>query len=139
MVSLVIKNPDLPSGYNVVSTTWQLATSKDFVPSSIIQQSLENTVNKFNIQFDIELELGVKYYARCRVVYNKGFSNYSNINVFIAKDLNEIELNLSLIDIIELDLTRPYYIKKEGQYYILNKITFQKGQTTIGEFIRINK
>lgn len=94
MVSLVIKNPDLPSGYNVVSTTWQLATSKDFVPSSIIQQSLENTVNKFNIQFDIELELGVKYYARCRVVYNKGFSNYSNINVFIAKDLNEIELDL---------------------------------------------
>ncbi len=94
MVSLVIKNPDLPSGYNIVSTTWQLATSKDFVPSSIIQQSLENTVNKSNIQFDIELELGVKYYARCRVIYNKGFSNYSNINVFIAKDLNEIELDL---------------------------------------------
>ena len=75
MVSLVIKNPNLPSGYNIVSTTWQLATSKDFIQSSIVVESIENTVNKLNIQFDTELQLGVKYYARCIVIYNNGVSN----------------------------------------------------------------
>ena len=92
MVSLMIKNPDLPTGYEVVNVSWYLARDKEF--TDIVVQSIENTVNKSNIQFNIELDLGVKYYAKSRIVYNKGFSNYSNINVFVAKDLNEIELDL---------------------------------------------
>jgi len=52
---------------------------------------------------------------------------------------HEIELALSIDDVIGLDLTRPYYIKQEGMYYILNRIMFNEGKTLVGEFIRINK
>ena len=31
------------------------------------------------------------------------------------------------------------FIEKESAYYILNKISFQEGETTIGEFLKINK
>ena len=118
MLSLVIKNPNLPSGYSIVSTTWQVAKNKDFIPSSIVAESIENAVNKLNIQFDIDLELGVKYFARCRVIYNKGFSNYSNINVFIAKDLNEIEflivgIILLVMNILNFILYRKIFKKKQ--------------------------
>lgn len=52
---------------------------------------------------------------------------------------HEIELALNLNDILGLYLTRPYYIKKEGMYYVLNRVFYQEGQTLTGEFIRINK
>ena len=68
---------------------------------------------------------------------NENFAEYSLIfNNFKA---HNIELNLTLIDLLQLDFTRPYYFSKEGMYYILNKVTFQEGETTMGEFIRINK
>lgn len=160
MVSLVIKNPNLPSGYNIVSTTWQLATSKDFIQSSIVVESIENTVNKLNIQFDIELQLGVKYYARCRVIYNKGFSNYSNINVFTARDLNEIELDvaaptkisrpsisilpnmvekpISLLEFKGGDFTTKYNIAQESASWILEDINGKVVWDRINDSVNLN-
>lgn len=94
MVALMIKNPNLPSGYEILNTSWWLSSTPDFGELDIIGISIEDTVNLLNIQFDVDLEVGRKYYAKCRVVYNKGFSNESNINVFTARDLNEINLDL---------------------------------------------
>ena len=94
MVALMIKNPNLPTGYEILNTSWWLSDSPDFEDINIIGISIEDEINLLNIQFDVELEIGRKYYAKCRVVYNKGFSNDSNINVFIARDLNEINLDL---------------------------------------------
>lgn len=94
MVALMIKNPNLPSGYEILNTSWWLSSTPDFGELDIVGISIEDTVNLLNIQFDVDLEVGRKYYAKCRIVYNKGFSNESNINVFTARDLNEINLDL---------------------------------------------
>lgn len=65
------------------------------------------------------------------------FSGYSKLfNNFRAHD---IELALGLEDVLNLDLTKPYYFKQEAGYYILNKLSFQDGETTTGEFVRINQ
>ena len=65
------------------------------------------------------------------------FSDYEKI--FNNFRVHEIELVLGLNDILSLDLTRPYYFKQEAGFYILNKLPYQKGETVIGEFVRINQ
>lgn len=65
------------------------------------------------------------------------FSEYEKI--FNNFRVHEIELALGLNDILSLDLTRPYYFKQEAGFYILNKLPYQKGETIIGEFVRINQ
>ncbi|MDB9972285.1 hypothetical protein OAE09_06480 [Alphaproteobacteria bacterium] len=52
--------------------------------------------------------------------------------------IHTIELLLSKSDIMSLDLSAKYYFEKEHQVYLLNKLTWTEGKTTIGEFIRIN-
>lgn len=52
---------------------------------------------------------------------------------------HEIELALSVLDILEIDMTRPYYFSQEAQCYILNKLNFQEGSEASGEFVRINR
>lgn len=67
----------------------------------------------------------------------ENFSDYSKIfDNFRAHDL---ELALGLEDILNLDLTRPYYFQQQAGYYILNKLPYQDGETQTGEFVRINK
>ena len=80
----MIKNPNLPTGYEILNVSWWLSDSPDFEDTNIIGISIEDEINLLNIQFDVELEIGRKYYAKCRVVYNKGFSHDSNINVFLV-------------------------------------------------------
>lgn len=50
--------------------------------------------------------------------------------------VHDIELNLSLTDVLLLDLRKRYWFKQEQQYYILNKLNFDDKNAT-GEFIRI--
>ena len=52
--------------------------------------------------------------------------------------IHTIELLLSKSDIMGLDLSAKYYFEKQHQVYLLNKLTWKEGKTTIGEFIRIN-
>lgn len=57
----------------------------------------------------------------------------------ILNDLkvHEIELSLSISDILNLDLTAVYYFEQESSYYILNKITYKHQQVSTAEFIKI--
>lgn len=52
---------------------------------------------------------------------------------------HNIELILTLPEILTLDLIKPKYFRQEGAYYVLNKITFDEGKNSVGEFVRINK
>ena len=52
--------------------------------------------------------------------------------------IHEIELLLSKADVMSLDISGVYYFEWEKQIYLLNKLTWKEGVTTIGEFIRIN-
>lgn len=68
------------------------------------------------------------------------FQNYAEYKgVLYNLRLHNIQLVLTERDIIELDMTKPYYFKQEGQYYMLNKLSYQEGQISKGEFVRINK
>lgn len=67
----------------------------------------------------------------------ENFTDYEMI--FDNFRAHEIELALGLEDILNLDLTRPYYFKQEAGYYILNKLPYEEGETQTVEFVRINK
>jgi hypothetical protein len=66
-------------------------------------------------------------------------SKYYGEHSRILKDLrvHEIELALGIADILTLDLKKLYYFEQEKQYYILNKLTWEPGKTSVGEFIRV--
>lgn len=53
--------------------------------------------------------------------------------------MHKIELALSLSDIIHLDFRKLYYFTQEASYYILNKLTWEDGKTTKGEFIKVKR
>jgi hypothetical protein len=65
-----------------------------------------------------------------------------NYNVFgqILNDsrLHDIDLNLSLVDYLTIDLKKLYYFAQEQQYYILNKLSFDNSKSK-GEFIRVKR
>lgn len=66
----------------------------------------------------------------------KNWAGYSGVlNNFRS---HTIELALSLVDIVQLDMTKPYYFAQEGQYYMMNSLSWQEGKTCTAEFIRIN-
>lgn len=65
------------------------------------------------------------------------YADYNSIlNNFRAHD---IELALGLEDFLSMDLTVPYYFEQEAGYYIVNKISYQDGQESLAECVRINK
>lgn len=68
------------------------------------------------------------------IVYEK----YQQFNNF-AEDakVHDIELALSLSDILQLDLKKLYYFENEAAYYILNRLSYKTGQKTKGEFLKI--
>lgn len=125
MVTLMIENSNLPTGYNVENVSWWLGTDDKFTEASTVASSIEDTVHLTNIQFDLTLEIGVQYYAKCRIVYNKGFSNDSNIHIFVAKDLNEIALDLA----IPSKISRPTIsISPAGALKPTGLLTFSGGE-----------
>lgn len=125
MVLLMIKNPALPADYTIENVSWWLSETLEFRPGDILRESIEDPVNKLSIQFDIDLEIGKKYYAKCRVVYNKGFSNDSNINIFIARDLNEIDLDI----VAPTKISRPTIeILPDVKSKPLGMLTFKGGE-----------
>lgn len=71
-------------------------------------------------------DLVLKYYP----TYQKILNNFK---------MHEIEVALSLPDIINLDFTKLYYFEQEASFYILNKLQWEEGKTCKGEFIKINK
>lgn len=53
--------------------------------------------------------------------------------------IHDIELTLSISDIVQIDFTRLYYFEQEASYYKLNKVTWEDGKNAIGEFIRVKR
>lgn len=68
------------------------------------------------------------------------FNNYSEYQkIFTNFRVHNISLIITENDFIGLDLTKPVFFKQENAYYICNKITFEEGKNSTGEFIKINK
>ena len=55
---------------------------------------------------------------------------------FDAK-VHEIEVTPALSDVLHLDLRKIYYFGQEAAFYILNKLTYNTGSPSKGEFLKI--
>lgn len=53
--------------------------------------------------------------------------------------LHTINLYLHPADVLLLDLKKLYYFAQEQQFYIINKISYEGGNSTKGEFIRVKR
>lgn len=69
-------------------------------------------------------------------ILGKFYGEY--VTILNDSRLHTIELNFDIVDIIHLDFEKLYYFRQEQQYYILNKLNFDKNKT-VGEFIRVKK
>jgi len=98
MVVLRVNNADLPKGWTHDKTDWQVATDEEF--KDILVESRDDSENLTTIIFNNKLELGKKYYGRARMLLNNGFTEWSNIDVFVPKDANEVALNMDIPSII---------------------------------------
>lgn len=68
------------------------------------------------------------------------YLNYSEFSELLKNfKLLEIDLALTLPDILSLDMTKCVFFKQESSYFMLNKLIWQEGKPCTGEFIRINK
>lgn len=68
------------------------------------------------------------------------FNNYAEYQkIFNNFRIHNIDLAMSINYFIGADLTKPFYFKKENAYYLCNKLTYQEGEKSTGEFIKINK
>lgn len=68
-------------------------------------------------------------------VVNEYYSNWNSI--FDGLIIHDIELKLNQFDVNTLELDKPYYFEQEGAFYILNKLSYESGQLTKGEFLKI--
>ena len=65
-------------------------------------------------------------------------TKYANINSILDKTrIHRIELALSKWDVATLDLSKRYYFKQEKAHYLINKLTWQTGNKSIAECIRL--
>jgi len=98
MVVLRINNADLPDGWSHNKTDWQVATDKTF--KNILAESMNDNKNLTTKIFNLKLDLGVKYYGRARMLLNTGFTEWSNIDVFIPKDTNEVLMDMDIPSVV---------------------------------------
>lgn len=61
--------------------------------------------------------------------YNKVINNFRSLDIDLAVSIN---------DYLSLDLTRPYYLRQEAAYFMFNRLNYQSGKPSNGEFIKIN-
>jgi len=64
------------------------------------------------------------------VEYQKIFTNFR---------IHTINLAMNLDRFLGMDLTKPIFFRQENAFYICNKVPYEEGQQSTGEFIKINK
>lgn len=89
---------------------------------------------------EIELTANVPFAINNETLFDElVFKNYAGYDGVLNNfRMHQIELALNAVDILQLDLTKPHYIETEGMYYLVNKVTWENGKTSMAECIRIN-
>lgn len=68
------------------------------------------------------------------------YNNYAEYQrIFTNFRIHNISQAMTENDFIGLDLTKPVFFKQENSFYICNKVSFQEGENSTGEYIKINK
>jgi len=68
------------------------------------------------------------------------FNNYTEYQkIFTNFRIHNIDLAMNIDRFLGMDLTKPIYFRQENAFYICNKVPFEEGKKSTGEFIKINK
>jgi len=94
MVNIIVNQLALNANETLEAMDYELSDTIDF--SNIINSSYEDYDNLNGILFPDNLELGKKYWVRARALLNTGYTIWSNLYAFYAKDINDIPLNINI-------------------------------------------
>lgn len=94
-MKIVLRIDEMDVAADIVSTDWQIASDKEF--TNIVVEDIGDSVNKTYKVFDTNLlRYGSRYYSRCRLLLNNaGYTEWSNVFSFIAKDNTLALLDMS--------------------------------------------
>ena len=100
MIVLMFKNLDIPEGFKHTASDWQISTDKYFRKNSIVKESRNDKKHLTAILFDITLDPDKVYYARARVIMDKGLSDWSDIDIMRTEDLDKIDLDMDIPSVV---------------------------------------
>ena len=83
MVFLSIDTLELTEQVEHLATDWEISDTQDF--AKIYVSSIQDEVNKNSIIFTDTLDPNTKWYARARALLTTGYTELSNIHIFIPK------------------------------------------------------
>ena len=111
MIVLMFKNLDIPEGFKHTASDWQISTDKYFRKNTIVKESRNDKKHLNSILFDITLDPDKIYYARARVIMDKGLSDWSDIDIMRTEDLDKIDLDMDIPSVVgkpEISVDFPY-------------------------------
>lgn len=85
LITLKLKNINRVDPLDWIYSNWEVATSKNFDPSTIVASSYQDRDHKQAIFLEATLIPGKRYYGRVQVVTNKGAHEWSNLDSWIHK------------------------------------------------------
>ena len=100
MIVLMFKNLDIPKGFKHTASDWQISTDKYFRKNTIVKESRNDEKHLTAILFDITLDPDKVYYARARVIMDKGLSDWSDIDIMRTEDLDKIDLDMDIPSVV---------------------------------------
>ena len=100
MIVLMFKNLDIPEGFKHTASDWQISTDKYFRKNTIVKESRNDKKHLTSILFDITLDPDKVYYARARVIMDKGLSDWSDIDIMRTEDLDKIDLDIDIPSVV---------------------------------------
>ena len=107
MIVLRINDVDIPAGWAHTETDWQVSTNEQF--TDIIAESLNDSVNLTSKVFNYKTTIGQVYYGRARMLLNVGWTEWSNIEIFLARDINEVVMSMDIPSVIETPTVTSNY------------------------------
>lgn len=78
-------------------------------------------------------------YAEYTAGFNQSERWYALSSILEDTRVHSIDLNLSMVDITQLDFNRLYYFEQEAAYYFLNRLKYTKDEVAKAEFLKVKR
>lgn len=112
MVFLSIDTLELEEQVEHLATDWEISDTENF--ERIVVSSIQDEINKNSIIFSDSLDPNQKWYARARALLTTGYTELSNIHIFLPSSENGVATGDDLpsrisIPIIKTDSDQNYH------------------------------
>jgi hypothetical protein len=109
MVILMLTPIVLSEGFTHDATDYQIATDPLFSDDSIVAEVLGDEENKLIKTFDLNLDPEVEYYARARYILNNFITEWSNVDIILPKDVNDLDLHMDIPSMVSIPIVSIDY------------------------------